>query len=70
MRAVMAFCPISMCNHSASANADFRADPAGANVPLTANRDIAAGEEIPIDYEDFSEKAIWLDLDQVRSERG
>ena len=58
IRAAVAFGPISMCNHSRSANAAFRVDAVDATVTLAAVRDVAAGEEILIDYEDFAEEAI------------
>ncbi|HRX73675.1 MAG TPA: SET domain-containing protein-lysine N-methyltransferase [Hyphomonas sp.] len=58
MRAAVAFGAISMCNHSRNACARFAVDPVTATVTLTASRNIAAGEEILIDYEDFAEEAI------------
>lgn len=58
MRAAVAFGPISMCNHSPSANGAFRVDAANETVTLIANRDIAADEEILIDYGEFAEEAI------------
>ena len=58
IRGAVAFGEISMCNHSPDANAVFAVDAAGATVSLTAARDIAAGEEILIDYGDFAEKAL------------
>ncbi len=41
---------ISMCNHSATANAWFEPDLANKVIRLFAARRIAAGEEITIDY--------------------
>lgn len=58
IRGAVAFGEISMCNHSPDANAVFVVDAAAATVSLTAARDIAAGEEILIDYGDFAEKAL------------
>lgn len=58
MRAAVAFGPISMCNHSQTPNAAFSVDPADATVTLIASRDIAAGEEILIDYGDFAAEAV------------
>lgn len=58
MRAAVAFGPISMCNHSTAPNAAFEVDPVAATVTLTTSRDIAAGEEILIDYGDFAAEAV------------
>lgn len=58
VRAAVAFGPISMCNHSRDACARFTVDSITATVTLAAARDIAAGEEILIDYEDFADEAI------------
>lgn len=58
MRAAVAFGEISMCNHSPQLNAVFDVDADVAEVILTAVRDIAPGEEILIDYEDFADEAI------------
>lgn len=58
VRAAVAFGEISMCNHSRNANAAFDVDGDAAEVVLTAARDIAPGEEILIDYEDFADEAI------------
>ncbi|WP_321489775.1 SET domain-containing protein-lysine N-methyltransferase [uncultured Hyphomonas sp.] len=58
MRAAIAFGPISMCNHSTEANAIFTVDADAATVTLSACRDIAAGEEVLIDYGDFAAEAV------------
>lgn len=58
VRAAVAFGEISMCNHSPQLNAVFDVDADVAEVILTAVRDIAPGEEILIDYEDFADEAI------------
>lgn len=58
VRAGVAFGEISMCNHSRNANAAFEVDSDAAEVILTAATDIASGEEILIDYEDFADEAI------------
>jgi len=58
MRAAVAFGPISMCNHSTDANAEFMVDADKATVTLTASRDIEAGDEILIDYGDFATEAV------------
>ena len=58
MRAAVAFGPISMCNHSPDANATFNVDATTATVTLCASRDIAAGEEVLIDYGDFAAEAV------------
>ena len=52
----LAMSPISFINHSRSANAAFRVDGAARQIAFTATADIAAGEEITIDYGDFAEK--------------
>ncbi len=57
-RCAVAFGEISMCNHSPAANAGFEVDPDAAEVVLMASRDIAPGEEILIDYEDFADEAV------------
>lgn len=57
-RVAVAFGEISMCNHSAAANAAFAVDSDAAEVVLTAAKDIARGAEILIDYEDFADEAI------------
>lgn len=58
MRAAVAFGPISMCNHSTDANATFNVDATAATVTLCASRDIAAGDEVLIDYGDFAAEAV------------
>jgi SET domain-containing protein len=58
IRAGVAFGEISMCNHSPEANAVFLIDAGAQTVTLTAARDLAAGDEILIDYEDFAEEAL------------
>ena len=59
VRAAVAFGMISMCNHSAHANAAFRVDADGETVTLSARQPIAAHSEIFIDYEDFADEALW-----------
>lgn len=58
MRTAVAFGPISMCNHSPHANADFNVDAKAMTVTLSASRDIRSGEEILIDYGDFAAEAV------------
>jgi len=58
VRAAVAFGEISMCNHSRDANAAFEVDADAGEVVLAAAKDIAHGEEILIDYEDFADEAI------------
>ena len=58
MRAAVAFGEISMCNHSAKANADFIVDAQAQTVTLSARQGIRPGEEIFIDYEEFAEEII------------
>lgn len=58
IRAAVAFGDISMCNHSRDPNAFFNVDPESMEVTLSADRLIAAGDEILIDYEDFADEAI------------
>jgi hypothetical protein len=52
----LAMSPISFVNHTPQCNADFVVDPAASTVSFTARRDIAAGEEVTIDYGDFAAK--------------
>lgn len=54
----VAFGLISMCNHSPTPNAFFEVDETTETVTLTAGTDIAMGEEILIDYEDFAVQAV------------
>lgn len=58
IRAAIAFGLISMCNHSPNANAVFDVDGEQMTVALYADRQIDAGEEVLIDYEDFAEEAL------------
>ena len=58
MRAAVAFGAISMCNHSADANAVFQIDADQQIVKLSAARDIAVNQEIFIDYEEFAAEII------------
>jgi len=58
MRAAVAFGEISMCNHSAAANAEFVVDAAAQTVRLSARTALAAGDEILIDYEEFADEAL------------
>ena len=55
MRAAVAFGPISMCNHSPDANADFSVDAKSQLVTLSARQALSADTEILIDYEEFAE---------------
>jgi hypothetical protein len=50
----VAFSPISFANHDVDANADFDLDPAALRIEVRAARDIAAGEEVTIDYGPFA----------------
>ncbi len=58
VRVAVAFGEISMCNHSAHANAIFKVDAAAQTVTLTASRDLCEDEEILIDYEEFASETI------------
>ena len=58
MRAAVAFGEISMCNHSADANAVFQIDAEQQIVKLSATKDIAEDQEIFIDYEEFAAEII------------
>ncbi|WOI52394.1 SET domain-containing protein [Parvularcula sp. LCG005] len=58
LRAAIVFGDLSMCNHSTSANARFHVDAPSRTVTLIANSDIAADEEILIDYEEFAEEIV------------
>jgi uncharacterized protein len=58
IRAAVAFGEISFCNHSREANAFFEVDAGRMEVTLSAERRIAAGDEILIDYEDFADEAL------------
>lgn len=55
-RVGLAMSPISFINHSRTASAAFKVDAASQTVTFTALRDIAAGEELTIDYGDFAAK--------------
>lgn len=52
----------SLYNHAYSPNATFRHDPASANCDFIALRDIAAGEEITINYNQDPDdrSALWF----------
>ncbi len=50
----VAFSPLSFANHDAAGNVDFDIDPATLRIECRALRDIAAGEEITIDYGPFA----------------
>jgi len=52
----LAMSPISFINHRLPANAAFTVDPTALTVTFTAVADIAAGEELTIDYGDFAAK--------------
>lgn len=52
----LAMSPISFINHARNANCAFAIDKTAEQVSFTARRDIAAGEELTIDYGDFAEK--------------
>lgn len=58
MRAAVAFGAISMCNHGTDPNAGFEVTAADATVTLTATKNLAAGDEILIDYGDFAAEAV------------
>ena len=58
MRAAVAFGPISMCNHSSDANADFTVDAAAQSVVLSARKAIPAETEILIDYQEFAAEIV------------
>lgn len=58
----IALSPISFVNHQRPASAAFTVDPATRTISFSALRDIAADEEITIDYGDFAEK---LGLDRA-----
>jgi uncharacterized protein len=58
IRTAVAFGEISMCNHSPKPNAFFEVNAETMEVGLFADRRIAEGEEILIDYEDFAEEAL------------
>ena len=57
-RTAVAFGPISMCNHSPDANADFQIDVETQSISLTARKPIARDAEILIDYEDYASEII------------
>ncbi|MEZ5937095.1 MAG: SET domain-containing protein-lysine N-methyltransferase [Hyphomonadaceae bacterium] len=50
----LAMSPISFINHSRTANAAFEVDAANRTIRFIAQRDIAQGEELTIDYGDFA----------------
>ena len=52
----------SLYNHASAANADYAMDIAGQSIEITALRDIAAGEEITINYMEGGEQrsALWF----------
>jgi SET domain-containing protein len=52
----IALSPISFVNHNRTCNASFEVNAGSLTVAFTALRDIAAGEEITIDYGDFARK--------------
>jgi SET domain-containing protein len=52
----LAMSPISFINHRLPPNAAFTVNSAALTVTFTALADIAAGEELTIDYGDFAEK--------------
>ncbi len=56
-RGVVAFGLISFCNHSHRPNARVRRNPARDTLDLVAVSEIAAGEEITIDYQ----CTLWFD---------
>lgn len=57
-RAAVAFGPISMCNHSADANADFTVDATAQTVTLTARSAIPQNTEILINYEEYADEIV------------
>jgi len=58
MRAAVAFGLISMCNHSAEANAEFAIDADAQTVTLSARTAIPIDAEILIDYEEFAAEIV------------
>lgn len=52
----LAMSRISFINHARPANCSFQVDADTSTVSFAALRDIAAGEELTIDYGDFAEK--------------
>jgi len=52
----------SLCNHSYEPNARFELRPAGLTIEFIALRDIAAGEEITINYngDPASQEPVWF----------
>jgi hypothetical protein len=52
----LALSPISFVNHRRPPNAAFAVDAGTLTIAFTALADIAAGEEILIDYGDFAER--------------
>lgn len=54
----VAFGPISMCNHSANANADFCVDAVAQTVTLSARSAIPQNEEILINYEEYADEIV------------
>lgn len=52
----LAMSPISFINHARDASCTFAIDEAAMTVTFTAQCEIAAGEELTIDYGDFAEK--------------
>jgi SET domain-containing protein len=54
----IAMSPVSFCNHSADPNCDFTIDEPTEEIVLFARQQLAANEEITIDYGDYAEKII------------
>ncbi len=52
----LAMSPISFINHSATCNVAFQVFPETQTIDFRSLRDIAEGEELTIDYEDFAVK--------------
>ena len=53
----------SLYNHDPDPSAEYSAGEDGQSLVLVARRDIAAGEEITIDYTGGGEIDLWFDLD-------
>lgn len=53
----------SLYNHAASPNARFLPDFSDDTLIITARRDIAAGEEITLDYHAGSEEEVWFEVE-------
>lgn len=52
----LALSPISFVNHARPSNCAFQVNVAAQTISFVALRDLRAGEEVTIDYEDFAER--------------